>query len=241
MNNENLLFLDVEATGLEREDRLVQVAYSYRGEKQEQLFKPADNQEMCVRAMEVTHITNKHLADKELFQGSEFYNKLKVILENDETIFVAHNAPYDIEMIEKENLKVNKFIDTFKVAQHLDEKAEIPAYRLQYLRYYFGMEIDANAHDALGDVRVLVALFEKYYNEMSENLSHEEILNEMIKVSSEPTLIKRINFGKYSGELVEDVAKKDLGYLRWLLQQKEYAATNDDVDADWIYTLRKYV
>lgn len=241
MNNENLLFLDVESTGLEREDRLVQVAYSHKGEEQEQMFKPAEDQEMCVRAMEVTHITNKYLADKGLFQGSDFYKSLKEILENEETIFVAHNAPYDIEMIEKENLKVGKFIDTFKVAQHLDEEAEIPAYRLQYLRYHYGMEIEANAHDALGDVRVLVALFEKYYTQMNESLLHEEVLNEMIKISSEPTLIKRINFGKYSGELVVDVAKKDLGYLRWLLQQKEFAATNDDVDADWIYTLRKYV
>ncbi len=240
MNKENLLFLDVEATGLEREDRLVQVAYSYKGEEQEQMFKP-ENEGMCVRAMEVTHITNKHLADKELFQGSDFYHKLEEILKKDETIFVAHNTPYDIGMIEKEGLKVNKFIDTFKLAQHLDEKAEIPAYRLQYLRYHYGMEIDASAHDALGDVRVLEVLFEKYYKEMVENSSPEEVLKEMIKISGEPTLIKRINFGKHSGELVADVAKKDLGYLRWLLQQKEFAATNDDADADWIYTLRKYV
>ncbi|MCK4635404.1 MAG: hypothetical protein KAT32_00935 [Candidatus Moranbacteria bacterium] len=243
MENEkqqNLLFLDVEATGLEKEDRLVQVAYSYKGEEQEQMFKP-EEQEMCVRAMEVTHITNKHLADKKSFQGSDFYEKLKIILEKDETIFIAHNAPYDIEMIEKENLKTGKFIDTFKIVQHLDTEAKIPFYRLQYLRYHFGMEVDANAHDALGDVRVLVALFEKLYDEMSEKLSHEEVIEKMIKISSEATLIKRINFGKHKGELISDVARKDKGYLQWLLQQKEFAATNDDVDADWIYTLRKYV
>ena len=171
MNKENLLFLDVEATGLEREDRLVQVAYSYKKEEQEQMFKP-ENEGMCVRAMEVTHITNKHLVDKESFQGSDFYNKLEEILKKEETIFVAHNAPYDIEMIEKENLKVNRSIDTYKIAQALDSEAKIPAYRLQYLRYHFGMEIDASAHDALGDVRVLEVLFEKYYNEMITNLSN---------------------------------------------------------------------
>lgn len=242
MNKEkmkNLLFLDVEATGLTEEDRLVQVAYDFEGVEKEAMFNP--NREMDVEAMEVTHITNKHLEDKEEFQGSEFYNELKGVLEKDETIFVAHNAPYDINMVEREKLKVKKSIDTYKIAQALDIKSEIPAYRLQYLRYYMDLDVDASAHDALGDVRVLRAIFERMYDKMCEKDTHDEVITKMIDITSEPMLIKRIQFGKHRGEMVADVARSDRGWLEWLLREKESAAANGDIDEDWIYTLKHYL
>ena len=237
---ENLLFLDVEATGLSDEDRLVQVAYDFEGAEKEAMFNPGRS--MDVEAMEITHITDKHLKDKEKFQDSEFYKELKDILENKGAIFVAHNAPYDIGMIEKEGIKVEKSIDTYKVAQVLDVKSEIPAYRLQYLRYYLGLEIeDVVAHDALGDVRVLKAVFERMYDKMKEKLTHDEVIEKMIKITQEPMLIKRITFGKHKGELVADVARSDRGWLEWLLGQKESDAANGNIDEDWIYTLKHYL
>jgi DNA polymerase III epsilon subunit-like protein len=243
MNKEkfkNLLFLDVEATGLEEEDRLVQVAYDFEGVEKEAMFHPG--RDMNIEAMEVTHITNKHLADKEKFQGSDFYKELKEILDREETIFVAHNAPYDIGMVEKEELKVGKSIDTYKVAQALDTKSEIPAYRLQYLRYYLGLEVDdVVAHDALGDVRVLKAVFERMYDKMRQKNTHDEVIEKMIKITSEPMLIKRLTFGKHKGELVADVARTDRGWLEWLLSQKESEAANGNIDEDWIYTLKHYL
>jgi DNA polymerase III epsilon subunit-like protein len=197
---------------------------------------------MNIEAMEVTHITNKHLADKEKFQGSDFYKELKEILDREETIFVAHNAPYDIGMVEKEELKVGKSIDTYKVAQALDTKSEIPAYRLQYLRYYLGLEVDdVVAHDALGDVRVLKAVFERMYDKMRQKNTHNEVIEKMIKITSEPMLIKRLTFGKHKGELVADVARTDRGWLEWLLSQKESEAANGNIDEDWIYTLKHYL
>lgn len=239
-NLQNLLFLDVEATGLEEEDRLVQVAYAYNGQESEQMFHP--EVEMSVRAMEVTHITNKHLAHKDAFAGSDYYGDLETILDQDETIFVAHNAPYDVNMLEREGLKVGKVIDTYKIAHAFDVRSEIPAYRLQFLRYFFGLEVeDVVAHDALGDVRVLMAVFEKLYDEMISSGTHEELIQKMIHISSEPILIKMFNFGKYRDELVADVARRDRGYLEWLLRQKEAAAAEGDVDENWIYTLKKYV
>ncbi len=242
MNKEkfkNLLFLDVEATGLEEEDKLVQVAYDFEDMEKEAMFNP--ERDMNVEAMEVTHITNKHLEGKELFQGSDFYKELKEILDRKETIFVAHNAPYDIGMIEKEDLKVGKSIDTYKVAQALDTKSLIPAYRLQYLRYYMDLDVEADAHDALGDVRVLKAIFERMYDKMMENSTHDEIIEKMIKITSEPMLIKRLTFGKHKGELVADVARTNRGWLEWLLSQKESDAANGNIDEDWIYTLKHYL
>ncbi len=239
-NFHNLLFLDVEATGLEADDCLVQVAYRYNGEEKESLFRP--DKEMSVEAMEVTHITNAHLADKKPFQGSDMYSELKQVLHDDDTVFVAHNAAYDKSMIEREGLRVNKMIDTLKIAQHLDTRGDIPAYRLQYLRYYLGIEIDdAAAHDALGDVRVLVALFARMYEKMAQKHTHDEIIARMIDISQKPILLKRIAFGKYKGSFFADIARSDRGYLEWLLQQKEEEAANGVVNEDALHTLKHYL
>ncbi len=236
----NLLFLDVEATGLTEEDRLVQVAYIFDGVEHEALFNPG--REMGIEAMEVTHITNKHIAGKPVFAESDFYQALKEILEREETIFVAHNAAYDIGMIEKEGLKVKKVIDTYKVAQVLDEKSKIPAYRLQYLRYYLGIELDdVQAHDALGDVKVLQELFARMYDKMCADMSHDDVIARMIDITQKPILLKRIPFGKHKGEMVADVARTDRGWLEWLLGQKEADAANGIVDEDWLYTLKHYL
>lgn len=237
----NLLFLDVETTGLEEDDRLVQVAYVYNGIEKKSFFHPG--REMSVRSMEVTHITNKHLEGKEKFQGSDFYNELAEILKDEQTIFVAHNAPFDMSMLAREDLVISRFIDTIKIAQELDAKGDIPAYRLQYLRYYLGIDIDdACAHDALGDVKVLVALFDRMYDKMyMKYASHEDVIAKMIHISSQPTLIKRFNFGKYNGEMIADVARRDRGYVEWLLGQKESEEVHDTSNEDWIFTLKKYI
>jgi exodeoxyribonuclease X len=60
-------------------------------------------------------------------------------------------------------------------------------------------------------------------------------MQEMLRISAEPSLIRKFAFGKYNGMLVEDVAKIDRGYLIWLLSQK----TADPVrDEDWIHSLK---
>lgn len=239
----NLLFLDTESTGLDADDRLVQVAYAFNGREYEQLFHPG--RAMSVRSMEITHITDAMLADKEVFRDSAFYNDLRAILLREDVVFVAHNAAFDISMLAREGLDVRSCIDTIKVAQALDVRGSIPAYRLQYLRYYLRMDVpQATAHDAMGDVRVLVALFERQYAKLREKLSHQETIAKMIDISARPVLVKRFGFGKYNGELVADVARRDRGYVEWLLGQKEKAIADgegDDNDENWVYTLKKYI
>ena len=60
----------------------------------------------------------------------------------------------------------------------------------------------------------------------------------MIEISSHPSLLRTFNFGKHLGKKIEDVAKVDRGYLEWLLAQKE---ASDQIDEDWIYTLKHYL
>lgn len=241
MHKDNLIFLDTETTGLGKEDRLCQVAYKFQGQEKEGLFKPPVP--IGVESMCITHITNKMVADREAFIGSEMHKELDDIFKKD-NILVAHNADFDADMLRKEGLTINRIIDTFKIAHYLDHDGKIPKYNLQYLRYYFEFEIeDATAHNALGDIRVLEVIFDYYYEKMlAIKETPEAAIEEMIKISREPILLRKFNFGKYNGEWVEDVAKKDANYLRWLLSEKNKAKENgEDEDKNWIYTLRYYL
>ncbi|MFC1644842.1 exonuclease domain-containing protein [Patescibacteria group bacterium] len=241
MKKSNLVFLDTETTGLSADGRLCQVAYEFKGEEFESLFKPPIPIE--IEAMSVTHITNRMVADKDSFKDSQMQKDLVEIFSTD-NVLVAHNAIYDADILRKDDVEVKMMIDTFKLAHHLDVEGEIPKYNLQYLRYYFDLEVkDANAHDALGDIRVLEALFNHFFDQMMEKVSDEEkVLEEMVEVSSRPVLIKKFNFGKYNGEKIGDVARMDKGYLEWLLGAKIKARDEEgDNDENWIYTLEHYL
>jgi DNA polymerase-3 subunit epsilon/exodeoxyribonuclease X len=113
-------------------------------------------------------------------------------------------------------------------------------HKLQYLRYALDIELDVPAHDAFADVLVLEQLFEHELKEGMAKWSATEaqVLEKMMSISQEPLVFMKFDFGKYRGERIEDVAQKDRGYLEWLLGQKRQSETNE---ADWIYTLEKYL
>ncbi len=241
MHKLNLVFLDTETTGIGPDDRLCQVAYKFQGLENEALFKPPVL--IGIDAMAVAHITNKMVVDKELFLDSAMHKNLAEIFSG-EHILVAHNAQFDMEMLKREKLEPKSFIDTFKLAQYLDIDGVIPKYAMQYLRYYHELEVlDAQAHDALGDIRVLEKLFEYYFQKMSNNnKSEQEILQEMLAVSARPVLVKKFNFGKYLGKSVAEVARENRGYLQWLLNEKIRARDQGEGnDENWIYTLEHYL
>ena len=146
-------------------------------------------------------------------------------------------------MLEKEGLYPPLVIDTLRVARALDTEAKLTAFRLQYLRYLLDLDADITeqiqAHDAKGDVIVLEKLFDRLLKKMIDQEGSEETaLEKMIQISQEPVLIRRFSFGKYNGALLEDVVKKDRGYLEWLLRQKR---ESEDDEVDWIHTLEHFL
>lgn len=231
-----ILFLDTETTGNEvTKDRLCQICYKVDGVTRTEYFKPPVP--IGVKSMSITHITNKMVADKGPFEGSEMKKELESLLE--ESVLVAHNAKFDIAILENEGLKIPNFICTLRVARHLDTDAVIPEYNLQFLRYYLDLEIEGGAHDAEGDVKVLEAIFDRQFQKIkSEGLSDDETVAKMIEISNTPTLYKKFNFGKHKDKTIAEVAKADRGYLEWLLKQKQ---ESDETDEDWIYTLNYYL
>jgi len=237
----NLIFLDTETTGLGPEDRLCQCAYIYQDKEYNELFKPP--LEISVEAQSISHVTNRHVQDKPLFEGSEMQKHLQELDQDGVSVLVAHNAKFDIAMLSRDGVTAERYIDTHKVAQALDEEGVIPRYNMQYLRYYLDLQVEgAQAHDALGDVLVLKALFERLYKKcIDKGMGSVETLEWMKQVSSQPTFIHTFVFGKYKGQKTKEVAKTDRGYLQWLQGQKEQQVATGEIDEDddWIFTLNQ--
>lgn len=233
-----IIFFDTETTGNTEKDFLCQIAYKVGEESFTGMYKPSFK--IPPEASAVHHISNKMLEGKKPFQETEDAKNIKELFEDTNSVVVAHNAPFDLMIIKKENIEPKNFICTLRVARFLDPEEKIERYNLQYLRYLLEIEIEAQAHDALGDVLVLEKLFERLKNKIIEQdkVSEEKATQTMIEISSHPSIFKKLNFGKHKGKRIEEVLQIDRGWLEWLLAEKE---KSDQIDEDWIYTLKHYL
>ncbi|MBP6866100.1 MAG: hypothetical protein KBC12_00990 [Candidatus Pacebacteria bacterium] len=233
-----IIFFDTETTGNTENDYLCQIAYKSVDGEFVGLYKPPFK--VPPEASAVHHISNKMLDGKPSFQESPDSKKIKNLFEDANSVVVAHNAPFDLMIIKKEDIIPANFICTLRVARHLDPEEKIERYNLQYLRYLLEIEVEAQAHDALGDVLVLEQLFERLKKKIMEHdsMSEHQAIDEMVKISSHPSIFKKLNFGKHKGKRIEDVVKEDRGWLEWLYAEK---VKSDVLDEDWIYTLKHYL
>jgi len=235
-----IIFLDTETTGNGDTDRLCQLAVKERYVDDALVnatYKPPVP--ISIESMAIHHITEKMVASRPAFKDAPEYSGLKDLLESDEVISVAHNAAFDLAMLAREDIVPKRTICTYKIAYALDPNDELPNYRLQYLRYLFNLDVEAEAHDALGDVLVLEALFERLEKKMIERHGTEEAaLDAMFAISSRPLLFTTIRFGKYNGKKIEEIARTDSNYLQWLLGEKKKNPVGEE---DWIYTLEHFL
>lgn len=242
-----IIFFDTETTGNTTGDYLCQLAIKERdadtnGKKStpivNALYKPPVP--IPIECTMIHHISNKKVADRPAFKDAPEYAEIKKRFEDPDTICVAHNAQFDLQILKNDGIDVRNFICTFKVIRHLDSDGKHAMHKLQYLRYALDIELDVPAHDALADVLVLEQLFA---HELAEgmncwNCDEATALQKMMEISREPLVFIKFDFGKYKGKLIEEVAKNDPGYLDWLLTQKRQSNTDE---SDWIYTLEKYL
>lgn len=226
----NLLFLDTETTDkLENGGRLIQLAYKRPGQKPVvAYFEPPTP--ISIEAMSVHHITNEMVKGHKPF--CECLEKEDYVKDISESILVAHNAHFDIEILKREGVETKGYICTLKVAQNL---FDLNQYKLQFLRYNFGLEIgQVRAHDAEGDIEVLEALFNYLFHfvaRQNPQWGETEIINQMLEWTTKPVLLKRISFGKHEGREFKDIPKD---YLQWLSGQK-------DLSEDLRFTIEHYL
>lgn len=223
-----LIFLDTETTDNTPDCKLIQLAYKVEGsEPVNKLYKPVDP--INFEAMAVHHITEEMVAGKPAFKDSAEFNQLQELL--NDGVLVAHNAAFDVGVLEREGLVVPNVICTLKLAMTLLDE---PTYKLQVLRYKYGLNIEgATAHDALGDILILEQLYNYLFKKSSDVavMADYEFKDWAVGITSKPVLLRRISFGKHKGT---EFAKIPKDYLRWLQSQS-------DVDADMVFTINHYL
>lgn len=222
----NLLFLDTETTSI-KEPHLVQLAYIHsNGSRCSHLFKPPVPIEEG--ASQVTGIYDKDVENSPAFPGSDQFQFLKDNLSS--SIFVAHNAKFDISVLHLYGLTVGKYICTMKIARMVfpDE----PNHKLESLYTSLGLVVsdgeEVKAHDALGDVTMMKRLL-KYLTLKKMEITGQSIqdtLDSFVAMTMDP-LIKKMPFGKHKGTPIEKLPKD---YVLWLKSQP-------DMDTDVLHTI----
>ena len=240
------LLFDTETTGNQEPDRIIQVGAMIVHSKDE--IEVLD--ELClapvpisIEAMEVHNITPELIADKGLYDETDF--AMKVLQYNqEENYLIAHNISFDLAMLEKEGFENHyTLIDTLRCAKHLLPQS--PNHRLQYLRYALELYqveeqeaqklgITIKAHDAIGDVLVMKLLLSKLVRLSQEKFPGVNPMQKLAELTQTPVMMKTFKFGKYKDREIAQIVNEDRGYIQWMRQ-------NLDLDEDMQYTLDYYL
>ena len=236
------ILFDTETTGLEKEDRIIQVGAMIVDDQGDvEVFDELCSTDVpiSIDAMSVHGITPNLLEKKGVFRETNFYKTL-LSLNNQDNFLIAHNMPFDMGMMEKEGfISQLRIIDTLRVARHL--LAEQKSKGLQYLRYALELykeessesqkyNISIKAHDAIGDVLVMKLLLSKLTTIIKEKFPDANPMLKMQELTTTPIFIETFRFGKHKGKQIADVYESDKGYIDWMLR-------TIDLDVDMKYTL----
>jgi len=237
----SFILFDTETTGNTESDRICQIAIGILGTESTKYICEYCKPEVSIsfHAMAVHGITPEKIADKLSFSTLYSAQILKS-MNSQNNVIIAHNATFDIDMLKKEGIEwVGGVIDTLRCAKHLLPDEE--SYALQYLRYSLGIykeegceeekDLKArfetfSAHDALFDIYILKKLFKKLFVLAGSS-------QKMIELTNKPVELKKIRFGKYKDKSFDEIAKSDIGYLRWLVQNSD--------DEDIKYTVSMFL
>lgn len=172
------------------------------------LVKPAEK--ISFEAMAIHHITEDMVANAPIID-----DVIGRYLGAD--VYVAHNAKFDREKLPQIDAP---WICTLKLARAL--LPEHKSHSNQYLRYSLGLEPRVPeglyAHRALYDCYVTAELL------LCMGRQAKWTMGEMRAISSNPSLLHTLRFGKHKGISFAELAKTEPGYLRWLV------ANSDDED-----------
>jgi len=238
------VLFDTETTGNQDEDRIIQIGAMVVGAKGDVVVYDelcSTNLPIKVEAMEVHNITPEIIEGKAPFTATKFWNDL-TILNSKNNYLIAHNIKFDLGMLEKEGFSNNmKLIDTLRCAKHLFPESEY--HRLQYFRYSLGLykkekeearkyNITIKAHDAIGDVLVMKLFLSELVKKVKEKFPNINPMIKLEELTHTPVVLQNFKFGKYKGERIDDIARSDAGYIKWMLKSLE-------LDEDLKYTLER--
>lgn len=235
-----VIFFDLETTGVNiTHDRIVEISLIKVMPSGEEIEKTRRiNPEMPIppESTEIHHITDADVADCPTFK--QVAKDLARLITGCDIAGFNSNR-FDIPMLDQEFRRAGvkfdftkaRFIDVQTIFHKREQRNLVAAYR-----FYCGKDL-TEAHSANADTRatyeVLMAQLDRYddlpndMDALSEYSSHNNNVDLAGRVVRDDKGVPVINFGKYKGQPVADVLRRDPGYYGWIMQGDFPANTKD--------------
>lgn len=226
-----IIFFDLETTGTNiNTDRIVEICYIKvypNGNEESKTMRINPTIPIPAEASAVHGIYDKDVADCPTFK-----QVAQTIANDMEGCDLAgfNSNRFDIPVLAEEFLRADvdidlgrkKFIDVQVIYHKLEQRTLSAAYK-----FYCGKNLE-DAHSALADTRatydVLKAQLDRYPDELKNDV---QFLSDYSSYSRNVDFAGRMiyndqgveifNFGKYKGQPVEDVLRRDPGYYGWII------------------------
>jgi DNA polymerase-3 subunit epsilon len=225
-----LVFFDLETTGIDvTNDRIVEISYLKifpNGDEVSKTMKINPTIPIPAKVVVIHGISDEDIKDAPTF--NEVARSLAQEFEGCD--FAGYNSnKFDIPLLAEEflradvdiDLKKRKFIDIQVIFHKKEQRTLSAAYK-----FYCEKNLDG-AHSAETDTRatfeVLQAQLDRYadlpndVDELSKYSSHNRNVDFLGRIVLDDEGKETFNFGKYKGQRVEDIFKKDPGYYSWMM------------------------
>lgn len=225
-----IVFFDLETTGVDTAtDRIVEISLvkiGVDGSKSVKTRRINPERHIPEEATEVHGITDEDVKDEPTFR--QIAKSLAQYIEGCD--FGGFNSNrFDLPMLVEEFMRAGvdvdfrkrKFIDVQNIFHRKEQRTLVAAYR-----FYCDKDL-ANAHsaeaDTLATYEVLEAQIERYpdigdtVEQLSEFSSNGEIVDFAGRLAMNDKGEEIFTFGKYRGQSVEEVFRKEPSYYRWMM------------------------
>jgi len=221
MEQSQLLFLDIEATGLDTNTAEI-IEFCARTPETmiiNKLFRPSKNANQFGKnniipfeVSGVTNITDDDVKDKKVFdpKNEELKSGYKFVA-------VAHNVEYDLPVLARYGINFTDSICTLKLSQYL--YPQLANHKLGTLRAFFGIQVSGGAHRADYDVEILIEVYNKIAN--GRTMQEMILLSKEARDSLKADKLEIWQFGKFKGQKINLKNLEHRSYARWYLTQPE--------------------
>lgn len=224
-----LVFLDLETTGINLAvDRIVEISMLKifpGGDKESKTMRINPGMPIPKEATDVHGISDDDV--KECPKFEEAAEEIKTFLNNSDIAGYNSNK-FDLPLLIEEFLRADigfdenrRYIDVMRIFTLMEKRTLEAAYK------FFCDKDLVNAHSAEADVlatyEVLLGQLERYKTELKNDVA---ALHEFTKDGDFVDYGRRMvfkngkeyfNFGKYNGQMVEEVFRKEPQYFDWML------------------------
>jgi DNA polymerase III subunit epsilon len=225
-----LIFFDLETTGIDvANDRIVEISYF-------KIYPNGDEESKTMKINPTIPIPEKVVAihgirDEDVRDAPTFNAIARSLAQTFEGCdFAGYNSnKFDIPLLAEEflradtdiDLKKRKFVDIQVIFHKKEQRTLGAAYK-----FYCDKVLDG-AHTAEADTmatyEILKAQLDRYpdlpndVDELAKYSSHNRNVDFLGRIVLDDDEKETFNFGKYKGQRVDDVLKKDPGYYGWMM------------------------